>query len=695
MKKKIEKCQINKKSISVIQTRLVGSEESLRSIWLLMKDYYSEFVKTLLEYLSSHPDFNIWLDQCSFPDAILKDYAKTCQTISPYQSLPGRFRTSAVTLVKNTYLSWFAVKKRQLNSLKGKKRFFALFKSDEELQKDSGLDFYTITTKAEKLLLEVRQKLEKEWKKNKTIPLDDESMFWEITNNLYDLYERTKSNEIRCLIAYLIKNSNKIPDQPENFKDYQLRRKSKEIEIQRLEKQLQCSAPKARLLDDSQWFKALEEALQPITEVEQLEKLQIKLLRESHRLPYPVFYGSNIDIDWWINDNNRICVTFNGLKTKNIIFEIACNQRQLHYFQRFVVDFQRLNESDETLLPGLMLLRSAHIVWKPGTGQGEPWLDNHLHLHCAIDNRLRSLSKTETAGVISEKIAGTQKQIENFTAKAHESSLTNEQKQKLKALETSLKRLQSFDIERLASSENENERGDPSIVLGVAIGIKKPITIAIVNLETQQVITYRSTKQLLSRIHKVPDKKNHQNTGFTHRTFKEITNYELFQRHQALKHHNKHERHKAQIEFAKSSKFKENNLGLYIARLLAEAVSTVAREYRVGTIVLPDMTNIREIIETNIRARAEIKYPGNKTAQKRYALDFRTGVNQWNYRQLAECIRNTASGIGIEVVTLKQLTAGTGTKQAEQLAFALGRKRHGLQQARDFNRATSSTDGKS
>lgn len=366
-------------SISVIRSRLIASENILCYLWRLMAQPYSELVKDLLEYIANHPDFPVWLQQFRLPDALIKDFVKTHKTQSPCKDLPGRFRDSAVILVKNIYASWFAVQKQKLLSLQGKKRFLSMLKSDEEIQQQSGYDLYSITEQAQKLLLAIQDELETKWQLEGTKPLDEQAIFWQITNQLYDLYDQTKSLKKRCIISYLIKNRNQIPEHPEDPQAYQLRRKSKEIQIQRLEAQLQAGTPAPRLLDGNKWLEVLNQAVKAITEVKDLEQLQRQLLQKVPHLPYPVFYGTNVDLYWSMNNQGRICVSFNGLKKKGIVLEIACDKRQLPYFQRFLGDYQCYQRKDLSVnVPsGLMFLRSAHLIWKAKEGKGSPWNTHH------------------------------------------------------------------------------------------------------------------------------------------------------------------------------------------------------------------------------------------------------------------------------------------------------------------------------
>ncbi|WP_041934279.1 type V CRISPR-associated protein Cas12k [Gloeothece verrucosa] len=197
-------------SLSVIRARLLASEEKLSYLWQLMAQPYSQLIQLLLDYIANHPDFPTWLDKFRLPDTLIKEFITTHQTKYLCQELPGRFRQSAVTLVKNIYKSWFAHKKSKLLSLQGKKRFLSMLKSDEQLLLESGYDLYTLTSHAQNLLQQVQLELEELWQQEGIKPEDEQSIFGKITNKLYELHDKTQSIPKRCVIAYLIKNGNQI-----------------------------------------------------------------------------------------------------------------------------------------------------------------------------------------------------------------------------------------------------------------------------------------------------------------------------------------------------------------------------------------------------------------------------------------------------------------------------------------------------
>ena len=637
--------------ITVVQCRLIAPEITLEHIWTMMAQQQTPLINQLLHHVNTHPDINTWVTANQLPSKIVETLAQQLKTQPLYQELSGRFITSAITLVKEMYASWFAIQLQKRLSLDGKKRFLSLLQSDEQLMQESQTDFQTLCSKAEQLLKRTQNKLKPEEPQNHS----------SLINAIYTAHSQAKSPLSRAAFALLIKNSGQVPETPENPEYYQQRRKRKEIQIRRLEEQLKASLPKGRILDSKHWENALKLAQTPITTIEEITSLQTQLLQKYSHLPFPVSYGSNTYLTWFKNPQGRICVKFKGLSKYS--FEIACNKRQYPWFQRFFTDYQCYKHYKRKIPSGLILLRSAHLLWQSSNVQGEPWKTHHLSLHCAIDNDLWTISGMEK--VKAQKILKTEQTITNFHTKALEKELTYNQQQRLKANQTSLNLLKTFDIGELFPSKCSLYQGTPGLILGVSIGLENPATIAIINISTQEILTYRTTKQLLSRTRKVRNKKPDSNKSNKNSSsvYKQISDYELFLQYQQQKHHNKHQRHQAQIHDAKNN-YGEANLGLYLNRLLAKAILEIAQQYQVSLIILPLLKNKRELIESKIRAKAELKIPGCKEKQDRYAKDYRTNVHEWSYQQLIKCIESKAAKIGIDTVTGKQINIGTSQDQA-------------------------------
>ena len=187
-------------------------------------------------------------------------------------------------------------------------------------------------------------------------------------------------------------------------------------------------------------------------------------------------------------------------------------------------------------------------------------------------------------------------------------------------------------------------RGKSNILLGVAIKLDKPATVAIVDTISNKAIIYRSTKQLLGK------------------------NYYLLNPQRQQKHTLSHQRNVAQRHHA-NNKFGESELGQHIDRLLAKAIIKLAKEYQVASIVVPKIDNIREIIQTEVQVRAEAKIPGCIEKQKEYAKKYRMNVHNWSYGRLIDNIKAQAAKANISVEETKQSIRGSPIEQAKQIAL--------------------------
>jgi flagellar biosynthesis/type III secretory pathway protein FliH len=94
-----------------------------------------------------------------------------------------------------------------------------------------------------------------------------------------------------------------------------------------------------------------------------------------------------------------------------------------------------------------------------------------------------------------------------------------------------------------------------------------------------------------------------------------------------------HLRHKAQKR-AGENFYGESNLGKYIDRLIAKAIIELAKQYQVSAIAVPKNEDIREIVQSEIKAKAEAKIPGYEEGQKKYAKQYRINIHNWSYGRL-------------------------------------------------------------
>ena len=144
-------------------------------------------------------------------------------------------------------------------------------------------------------------------------------------------------------------------------------------------------------------------------------------------------------------------------------------------------------------------------------------------------------------------------------------------------------------------------------------------------------------------------------------------NYKLLDRQRQQQQRLSHERHKAQKQNAPNS-FGESELGMYVDRLLAAAIVAIAKTYSAGSIVLPELRNIREQVSSEIQALAEKKISGYKQGQQKYAKPCLISIHRWSYGRLIECIQSFAAKAGI-AVEIGQQPRGSPHEKARDLAL--------------------------
>ena len=545
-----------------IQCLLQATEETLRYLWNLMTEQNTLLVSEILERIRTHRELDASIAQGNIPVTVIDKIAKQLKQQPKYSQMPGRFGNSAETLVKEINKSWFAVQRKKRNKIWGKKRWLTILKSEQELLKATNLSLSELQAEAEKILnREEKQynKLKQSKSTETEIPKDLFAHLLKIYDKVTKNYEKEKKPHLKtkkliqqCAVVYLLKNKLEFANQPEDPEKYQQYRRKKEIQIEQLEKQLKARLPKGRNLSQDEYLKALGQAECLITQNEEMELLQARLLRSQELIPLPVSYNTNTDIYWSKNEQGRICVTFNGL-TKHT-FEVFCHNRHLHWFQRFYQDYQLYKQHRKQIPAGLITLRSASLIWKPGeSGDSQkPWLTNNLYLHCSVETELWTQEGTEQ--IRQQKIVKTQQKIGRWL---EQESLTKNQRQKLLANQTSLSLLEYFQDFNRPSKYLPKQ--NPSLAMGVCIGLKEPVTVAIVNLVNGDIIACRDTKQLLNKPIQQKQKKGKQ--------AKKHTQYELFLRRRQQQQSNDAKRQQAQTKFADNC-FGESDLGQYVDRLL-------------------------------------------------------------------------------------------------------------------------------
>jgi IS605 OrfB family transposase len=610
-----------------IQCRLTSPEATRRQLWHLMAEKNTPLINELLKQLAEHPDLETWKQKGKIPLGTVKKICLPLRNEPQYAGQPGRFYSSAISLVEYIYKSWLKLQRSLIYQLHGQQRWLSMLKSDEELVAESDRTLAEIKLQATQIL-------------TNDLNNEDES----ISSQLFNFHDEAEDIYIRSAIVYLLKNGCKIRQKPEDPKKFAERLRKTEIKIERLIKKLNGKAPQGRDLTGHKWLKTLLTATTQVPQDEAQAKFwQDILLTESKSIPYPIAYESNEDLTWGKNEKGRLNVRLNGLEKfiGKYTFQIYCDKRQLALFQRFYEDQEIKKSSKNKHSSALFTLRSAIIAWQEGTGKGQPWNANRLVLFCTFETLLLSAEGTDLVRQIkAEAIAKTLTKIKD------KSDLNQKEQAFIKRKQTSIDRINN----PFPRPHKPLYRGKSNLLLGVAIKLDQPATIAIVDGATNKAITYRSTKQLLAK------------------------NYHLLNRQRQQKHILSHQRNVAQRHHA-NNKFGESELGQYIDRLLAQAIVELAKEYQVGSVVVPKIENIREIILIEVQVRAEAKIPGCIEKQKEYAKKYRTNIHNWSYGRLIENIKAQAAKAGLVIEESKQPIRGSPNEQAKAIAFNAYRDR--------------------
>lgn len=79
---------------------------------------------------------------------------------------------------------------------------------------------------------------------------------------------------------------------------------------------------------------------------------------------------------------------------------------------------------------------------------------------------------------------------------------------------------------------------------------------------------------------------------------------------------------------------------------------------------------MREIVQSQIQAIAEEKFPGYVEGQQKYAKQYRVNVHRWSHSRLIQSIQSKAAQAGIMIEGGKQPIRGSPNEKAKELAFS-------------------------
>ncbi|BAZ25538.1 hypothetical protein NIES4073_64430 [Kalymmatonema gypsitolerans NIES-4073] len=647
--------------LRTIRCHLYASEDVLRKVWEEMTQKNTPLIVQLLKSVSEQPEFEANKENGKITKKEITELRKSLTQDSDLDKQSGRLRSSADTFVTEVYSSWLTLYQKR-KSQKERKEYFLnnILKSDFELVEESNCDLQTIRFKAQEILSQPEKLLQqiiiengnkaeinssrKKGIKNSnnqnsnTKENANEGNSKTLTDILYEIHKKTRDIVTQCAVAYLIKNYNQVSELEEDIQKLKKRRSQKEIEIKRLEKQIKNNQlPNGRDISGKTYIQALDNLINQVpNDNEEYANWLACLSKKISALPYPIDYLYG-DLSWYKNEEEKIFVYFNGWADYH--FQIHCNKRQRHFFERFLEDheaFKKNEKSEEKLSGGLITLRSAQLLWQQGEGKGEPWKVHKLALHCTYDARLWTAEGTEE--VREEKTDKTQKQV----IKGEENeNLDKKEQTQLKKNKSSLSRLNNS----FTRPSKLVYRGQPHIIVGVSFHPVELATVTVVDVNTKKVLTNKTVKQLLG------------------------DDFDLLSRRRRQQVHLRKEREKAQKKDSPCN-IGESKLGEYVDKLLAKRIVEVAKYYQASCIVLPTLKDTREIRTSVIQAKAETKFPGDVNAQKLYVKEYNRQIHNWSYTRLQESIKLKAAESKISIECGIQPHYDTLQEQARDLALS-------------------------
>ncbi len=532
-----------------------------------------------------------------------------------FSSLPGRWIAAAERQVADIYKAWLNRQQQLHFKLAGQQTWLAMLQPDAELAQSCGLTLAQLQAKATMILGRG------------------------IGPNWFVAYRAAQDVKSQNAIAYLLKHQGQIPHAPEDPKKLAKRRRAVEIRIERLKVQLAAQLPSGRDLASDNYASVLMAGTSSILETDEaFKQWQSQLTAVPKALPFPVQYASNSDLSWSLTAEGRLCVKFNGLG--KLTFKIYCDRQQLPWFKRFYQDQQVFKQNPKTHSQGLFTLRSATLLWKKGTGKGDPWQANYLYLHCSAETLLWSQQGTQ---VISQQKGESTRQI-----------LANlKQRQDLTPTQQQYQQRQQSLLRGLAGEyprpQHRLYTGQDNLIVGVSLDIELLATAVVFDVVRNKTIAGQSLKQLLGK------------------------DYALVHQLRYERQRNARTR-KVNQEQGRDLKQNESQLATHIERIVAKAIVAIAQEHLAHSIALPKIGDIREVIESQIQARAEHRIPDSKELQRQYAKQYRANAHRWSYCRVLAAIRSRAGKQGLiveEGIFARYDTAMDRAKGVALSAYAL------------------------
>lgn len=635
--------------------------------------------------LAERDELDEWIQNGAIPEKELKAEWKKVRSMAPFQGMANRFQTSALFRVQDAFSSWLKARKVDLRKLSGSQRWLDIVKSDVELMEISDCDIEVIKERALEIIDEFkRSRIELE----ELVPSSEELQSNSIENasenessleneedekhndeksffsSLFDIYEQLDEQELltKCAVIHLLKNYGDIASEPEKPAAYESRIDKKKKSIERLSKKLKARFPRFREILDTLIFSILrcDSSDEKSLNSDQRHR-QGKFNHKASDLPYSVLLRSRDDIRWVLAlrrnldtqvEEERIFVQIKGIDqyiraqgfAKYAVFEVCCDRRHYEIFRQCFNEWQLYKETDDYSTRAF-LLQSASLVWKKknlkaSKHKSRSKIEQYdLYLQISIDARNLTMERGEETRL--EEISHIDQVIASYEAIQNEKGLSDKQREGLERSLSTRRKLEN----KFSRPSKPPYQGDQNLILGISFDLEKVVAAAVVNIENEHLVIGRSAQQLLGE------------------------NYRLLSEYRHQQRHDSSQRRMNQRQ-RKSAKISRAQKGLHIDRLFAKALVILAEKHRVGCIALADCKGIRERIQSGIEAKAEKKFPKDRTEQQAYLKDYRRQVHSWDYHRLTQCILDRAGKIGIPVEVCKQPYQGHPLDKAKTVALS-------------------------
>ncbi len=486
----------------------------------------------------------------------------------------------------------------------------------------------------------------------------------------------------RRAVVHLLKNGGEVNEEIEDPEKLAQRLATKREEIQRLEAQLAGRLPKGRDPTGEQANNFLQEAIQPpehpscypelflfdifyhyallpmpslqyalyllqtilieskVVESEFLawQEAMAERLTNAAKIPnsllYPLIFGGTDDLYWSFESketnqhDSELGQPCEGTKSSKRPSKRKRKQLRTRSEERICVRFKGLG-------------------------------DYTFKLYC--DRRQLPIFQLFTTDWLAHKKLDKEKKysLGLFASRELENELTKKRR-KILSYETSLVQLSNSP----PRPSKVPYQGEANITLGISFCRQELVGVAVVDLQTQQVLEYYSLRKLLTN-QRV--KKSRRDRSLLQL---QLEKYRLVNRLRKLRRRNLVHRQEEQEQGRCVESKAESNLGQYLERVIAAKIAQIALEWKASSVVIPNLGDMREYIESAVQARAKQLFPNHRERQKSYAKQFRIEGHRWSCRRLTEFIRSRTLSEGISIKAGRQPATGSLANKALKIALS-------------------------